>query len=370
MELRSFGAAAKGKSAMLHTGLDIHKRYSVAVTLNGRGERVRQARLDHDHPGVFADYFSSLPEPSEVLLEACWNWGTVYDQLEAIEAVSALFVSHPAKNRIIADAQIKTDKVDAAALGTLLRGRFFAPVHVPTGEVRARKNVLRRRLWLARVRTMVRNRIHALLDRHPTLERPQFKDLFCKKALAWMRRVPLAAPDRELLDQELAVLELLNGQITALEKNIAADNARRPMARRLQTLPGVGPILAAVMALEIDTIDRFRSAPKLCAYAGLVPSTYSSGGKTSHGRMLRFCNRWLKWAFIEAAWVAVGCSDYFGHHYRRHRARGKGANEAIAITARRMATIAWQMLAQGRDFSPQPPVHGGQKISPAALEVD
>lgn len=355
---------------MLHTGLDIHKRYSVAVTFNERGERLRQARLHHDHPGVFADYFHSLPEPSEVLLEACWNWGTIYDQLETVEAVDAVFVSHPAKNRIIADAQIKTDQVDAAALGTLLRGRFFAPVHVPSAEVRARKNVLRRRLWLARARTMVRNRVHALLDRHPQLERPQCKDLFCKKGLGWMRRAPLPDPDRGLLDAELEVLALLHTQISTLEKDIAADNARRPMARRLQSLPGVGPILAAVMALEIDTIQRFRSSAKFCAYAGLVPSTYSSGGKTSHGRMLRFCNRWLKWAFIEAAWVAVGCSDYFGHLYRRHRARGKGANEAIAITARRMATIAWQMLAQGRDYCSQPPALSAQKISPAALDVD
>jgi hypothetical protein len=117
-----------------------------------------------------------LPEPSEVLLEACWNWGTVHDTLEESAAVAAVLVSHPAKNRIIADAQIKTDKVDAQALGTLLRGRFFAQVHVPSRGVRAQKNVLRRRLWLARLRTMIRSRIHALLDRHPAVPRPQFKD--------------------------------------------------------------------------------------------------------------------------------------------------------------------------------------------------
>jgi transposase len=355
---------------MLHTGLDIHKRYSVAVTLNERGERLRQARLNHDHPGAFADYFSSLPEPSEVLLEACWNWGTVYDQLEALEAVSEVMVSHPAKNRIIAEAQIKTDKIDAHALGTLLRGRFFARVHVPSKDVRAQKNVLRRRLWMARMRTRVRNRIHALLDRHPDLERPQFKDVFCKKGVSWMRRVKMPEPDRSLLDEELSLLSLLGEQIRHLEERIEAYNSEDVLAVRLRTLPGVGPILAAVMALEIDTIDRFRSAPKLCAYAGLVPSTYSSGGKTSHGRMLRFCNRWLKWAFIEAAWVAVGCSDYFGQLYRTHRARGKGANEAISITARRMATIAWQMLKQERDYSAQPRVCPPQKISPAALDMD
>ena len=115
-------------------------------------------------------------------------------------------------------------------------------------------------------------------------------------------------------------------------------------AVRLRTLPGIGKVLGPVIALEIDGIRRFQTADRFCAYAGLVPTTYSSGGRTSHGRMLPFCNRWLKWAFIEAAWVAISCSDYFGGFYRRHRARGKGANEAITITARRLAKIAWKML--------------------------
>ena len=71
--------------------------------------------------------------------------------------------------------------------------------------------------------------------------------------------------------------------------------------------------------------------------------------------MLPFCNRWLKWAFIEAAWVAVGCSDYFGSFYGKQRLRGKGANDAITIVARRMAKIAWKMLTEARDYSTQAP---------------
>ena len=113
--------------------------------------------------------------------------------------------------------------------------------------------------------------------------------------------------------------------------------------------------MAPVIALEIDQIERFATADRLCAYAGLVPTTHASGGKIAHGRMLPFCNRWLKWAFIEAAWVAVGCSDYFGTFYTKQRLRGKGANDAITIVARRMAKIAWKMLTEGRDYTAQAP---------------
>jgi hypothetical protein len=89
---------------------------------------------------------------------------------------------------------------------------------------------------------------------------------------------------------------------------------------------------------------------------------------SQRGRMLPFCNRWLKWAFIEAAWVSVGCSDYFGTFYKRHRARGKGANEAITITARRLAKIAWKLLAEERDYAKVPPKP--KPLSPAALNKD
>jgi hypothetical protein len=71
------------------------------------------------------------------------------------------------------------------------------------------------------------------------------------------------------------------------------------------------------MAAEIDGVERFPRADKLCCYAGLVPTTHSCGGKTSHGRMMPFANRWLKWAFIEAAWVAVGCSCTTGVTFRQ-----------------------------------------------------
>ena len=69
-----------------------------------------------------------------------------------------------------------------------------------------------------------------------------------------------------------------------------------------------------------------------------------------HGPLLYFCNKWLRWALIEASWVAIGCSPYFGALYKQHRARGKKANTAILIVARRMCRIIWQLLQEKRDF--------------------
>lgn len=352
---------------MLYTGIDYHKRYSVACTLDAQGNRVAERRIERNAPEAFAAYFAALGEESEAVIEACWNWGTLFDLLEETTGVGRVVLSNPARNRIIAEAQIKNDRVDARALATLLRGNFVSEVHVPSKTVRQKKNTVRQRLWLARLRTMARNRMHTVIDRHPQVERPAMSELFGVRGKAWMKRANFPQPDRNLLDEDLQLHELLESHIRTLEQRIEADNADNPDAQRLRTLPGVGKVLGPVIALEIDGIARFRTPDKFCAYAGLVPTTRASGGKVSHGRMLPFCNRWLKWAFIEAAWTAVGCSDYFGNFYKRHRSRGKGANESITITARRLAKIAWKILAERRDYASMPPASNAPKrLSPAA----
>jgi transposase len=143
-------------------------------------------------------------------------------------------------------------------------------------------------------------------------------------------------------------------------------NSRDETTLRLQSIPGMGKILAAVAAAEIDSIERFSSAAKLCAYAGVVPRTYASGGKVYQGPLLKSRNRWLQWAFIEAAWVAVGCSAYFGGLYRRQRARGKNANVAITSVARRMCQISWTLLKERRDFYETFPGRSALRLTAAA----
>lgn len=85
-------------------------------------------------------------------------------------------------------------------------------------------------------------------------------------------------------------------QVDAVDESGASRATARLLL--LLTVPGLGQLLATVVALEIDRIDRFRRSSKLVAYAGLVPSTYSSGGKTSHGGPMKMSNKWLRWALV------------------------------------------------------------------------
>lgn len=341
-----------------YTGIDWHKRYSVCHTVDEKGRLLKEQKLTGNQRWQFEQYFGDLPPGDhEVVHEACWNWAKLHEMLDACEQVEEVVLAHPLKTRLIADAQIKTDRLDAKALATLLRGNLIARVHVPGKPTRERKLLLRQRLTLARLRTMLRNRIHVILDRQHDLQLPQCSDIFGRKGLKALREATLGAQDRAMLDQYLELHDLLQTQIRALEKVIASANKESEMTVRLQTMPGLGVILAAVISAEIDQIQRFPTSARFCAYAGLVPSTHASGGKISHGKLLFACNKWLRWAYTEAAWVAVGCSPYFGELYRSHRQRGKKANTAIMIVARRMCKISWSMLQQNRDFSPAKPGH-------------
>jgi len=277
---------------MNYVGIDIHKRYSVFVALDERGRELKRCRINGNTAFGFDQFFSGLDGKSKVVVEACWNWGRIYDLLSEIEQVEEVVLAHPLKTRLIADAQIKTDGLDAHGLATLLRGDLVARAYVPSKPTRQRKEVLRQRLYWARLRTRVRNRIHALIDRQGELSMPQCSDLFGRKGLNALNKLCLNEPDATLLREELALLELIQSQIKAQEARIVEFNSKDETTLRLQSIPGMGKILAAVAAVEIDCVERFSSAAKLCAYAGLVPRTHASGGRVYQGPLVKSRNKW------------------------------------------------------------------------------
>ena len=334
----------------IFVGIDFHKRYSVISAQDAQGGRLLEARVEGNTPDGFKRVFSQVPGPCKVAMEACWNWGKLHDILEDIPEIEEIVLSHPYKTRIIAESQIKTDKIDARKLAELLRGNFICRAYAAPKEVRKLKETLRQRLYWVRIRTCVRNRVHILLDRQTTLEIPHRSDLFTGKGMSILRQLQLPKADQNLLDQNLECLELLDKHVKAIEKQMTYLCRENDDLRLLCSVPGLGITLAPVIGLEIDDITRFSRSDKLVAYSGLAPSTHSSGGNTYHGKMLWQSNRWLKWAFIEAAWVSIGCDAYLGSFYRDYRARGIGPNKAITRLARRMCKIVWQILTEKRPY--------------------
>ncbi|MCY1556419.1 Transposase IS116/IS110/IS902 family protein [compost metagenome] len=116
----------------------------------------------------------------------------------------------------------------------------------------------------------------------------------------------------------------------------------------MKTIPGIGEFFARLIDAEIDDISRFRNPKKLAAYAGLVPSTYSSGGKTFHGKIIKQGNKWLRWAFVEAVTPAVASDLELRAQYEHLKIRG--TNKARVAIARKLLTIAFQILRDQRAY--------------------
>lgn len=330
---------------MLYAGVDAHKHYSRVVVTDGIGNRIAQASLQNDISS-FRDFFLQLNEPTRAVVEAGRTWGVIYDLLEDLGVEPIL--ANPLKTRAIAEAKIKTDTIDARTLADLLRADLIPTVHVPSIETRSQKNLLRQRLWLVGLRTMIKNRIHHILDRnHVTM--PPCSDIFGKAGRKILDKTDLPGTDSLLLKAHLDILDHIQDQIGDSEKWIKNATCHHPGVAILRTIPGFGKIFSALVALEIDDIHRFYNPGKLCAYAGLVPTTYASGGKVYHGRLLPSCNRWLRWAFVEAAWIAQRTSPYCHIYFERIKRR-KGANSANTALARRLCEITWHCLTQNRFY--------------------
>jgi transposase len=347
-------AALMITEAATFIGIDYHKKYSVWHAVDAAGSDLGKGRIEHDLPHGFGALVGRWPDP-RVVFEASMNWHWLYEVLEQSMPAERITLANPFKTRIIAEAQVKTDKIDARLLALLLRAGLVSSVHIPCKETRQRKEVLRQRCFFVRQRTMLRNRIHRLLGAQHGLKLPQCSDLFGRKGMGFLEKLELPAPAGLLLRQQLEMLKNVQARIKEDEAALQTMLSTTGAHRHVLGIPGMGPILAAVVLSEIDDIGRFRSAQKLCGYAGLCPSTSSSGGRTYNGKLMKHCNKWLRWAFVEAAWVAVGCDSYFGELYKKKRAAGKKANTAILCVARRMARITWQLLTQGRGYQKMPP---------------
>lgn len=336
---------------MIHLGIDHHKKYSHVVAMNDSGIICWDGQLDSTRE-AFQLLKESLPpnEPMQCVLEAGRNWGILYDALEELEMNPKL--ANPLKMRLIAETFTKTDKIDATTHAIILKAGLTPLVYVPSKEVRDQKNLLRQRVWLVKLQTMLKNRIHNVLDRNH-LTRTETTDVFSAHGRAWMNALNLRDPDGKLLKADLELLDVLRAHIRQTEKWIdeaLKENSYLPI---LMTFPGIGKTLAALIALEINTIERFPSPAKLCSYGGLANSTYSSGGKTFHGGLIPTCNHHLRYAFIEAAWTAVRVSPYFQAFFRRLKNR-KGSQDAIGAVGRKICEITWHCLKKTKSYEEKP----------------
>jgi transposase len=335
---------------MLYVGVDAHKAHSQMTVMDHTGKILKRRRVASSREGVLEalePHRADGGQPMKAVLEAGYGWGAIYDWIG--EVADEVILAHPLKVRAIAEARIKTDKLDSEMLAHLLRADLIPEAYAPSKETRATKRVLRQRMFLVRLQTMVKNRVWALLWQHG-IEPPPVSDLFGKKGLTWLREeTELPEPDGRLLREEVGLAETLKQKIRSTESLIAELAEGDEAVGWLRSLPGIGEFFSVLIRHEVGEMERFPSPKKFASYTGLVPSTYASGKRLTHGRLTKEGNKWLRWAFIEAVSPAIRCSPYLRGYYMRIRTR-RGTKDARTATARKLAELAWTVCTQKRPY--------------------
>jgi len=323
---------------MFYSGIDLHTDNCYITTLDEHGELVKQQRIENISDLVLG-YFDSLPGPHIAVVESTSGWYWLGDLLEdhGIELVLAHAIPIN-RDKAIAYAKVKTDKVDSHTLAILLRQNLIPRAHKISRQLRGLRDTMRLRLRLVQQRTASLRRINSIAVKFNTTG---------------------AVPDPYRF--QLCVLEhtrdTFTNQILALEKSLHPVLIPNDDVQHLLGVPGIGKLSAFTIYLEIDGIERFASDKRFESYCRLVPAADNSN-RRQHHRSSKDGNKYLKIAFTEAAVHAIQYYPEFRSFYQKLARR---SNEAVArtVVAKELAKTVYYILKNKTHY------HGfkGQPIS-------
>jgi len=330
---------------MSFAGLDIHKRVVQAVVLDEQGQVLHRERFAMGREQLRRFARRRLGPRCRVAVEATTNTWSVVELLQP--EVAEVVVSNPMRTRAIAQAKIKTDKVDARVLAELLRADYLPRVWQPDATTARKRRLTSRRASYVHDRTRIKNRIHAVL--HQRLLEPPVGDLFSKKGRAWLATLDLDPDGRAGVDAELRLLTAVETEIDSVTTELVRDAYQDRQVRLLVTLPGVDVAVAQGLMAALGDISRFRDGDHAASYLGLVPSTRQSANHCYHGPITKQGRSHARWMLVQAAQHVARHPGPLGVFFRR-LAKKKNHNVAVVATARKLVVIAWHMLKNGEPY--------------------
>ena len=166
---------------MYSIGIDAHRRYSQISIMQEDGKIIKGCKVNNSRESIRGALSPYANDGSRAVLESSWNWGLLYDMFS--DSIDEVKIAHPLKVKAIAEAKIKTDKTSADILVHLLRANLVPECYVRDKDSQRIQQVLRQRMFLVRLKTMVKNKIHNLIDRQENAreQAQSYTDLFGTK---------------------------------------------------------------------------------------------------------------------------------------------------------------------------------------------
>jgi len=329
----------------LYGGIDLHSNNNVVCLIDERDKVVYSKRLPNDLPAILMELAPYRLQMEGLAVESTFNWYWLVDGLMD-EGYRTHLVNTTAV-QTYSGLKYTDDTHDARWLAHLLRLEILPTGYIYPKEERAVRDLLRKRLQMVRLSTTNVLSMQNLFARNTG------------KSITGNEIKHMAAEDVALLlEQEehalamscnLSVLQQCQAQIKLLEKTVLKRAQLRPEFKSLLTVPGIGRILALTIMLETGDITRFDKAGNFASYAPCVDSNRLSNGKKKGENNRKNGNKYLSWAFVEAAHFSIRYSDTIKSFYQRKSAKTKQV-VAIKAVAHKLARACYYVMRDQVDF--------------------
>jgi transposase len=331
-----------------YVGIDFHRRRSVIVRMNAAGERLAVVRVANE-PVAFAAVMADAGPAPQVVIEATYGWYWVVELLQQQGAI--VHLANP-KALNWGDRRVKNDVIDATDLADMLRLRRLPEAWIAPPALRELRELVRYRAKLVQLRSGLKAQVHAVLAKEGV--RVPMSDLFGVAGVRLLDELHLGRAYALRIASLRRLLVAYDQEITMLGQEISTGLAGDIGYLALQTIPGVGPVLAAVFVAEVGDIHRFASAPQLCSWAGLTPRHRESDTTVRRGPITKQGPRLVRWAAVEAVQRLPRGSKQAADFHRVADRRGTGIGRVAA--ARKLLTLVYYGLRDGqvRCLAPAP----------------
>ena len=322
----------------VYVGIDVHrKRSQVAVVAEDGTVQLNKNVVNGSEPML--RLIGDLPPGTPVASGAAFGWNWLAAVLEDYGFEPHLV--HPLRCNATASARLKNDKAGAAILAQLLRADLLPEAWIAPPAIRQLRALLRHRASLVRLRTQLRNRIHAIAADYGYDRSASY---WTGPGRGWLAELGLPPVSQEIVTGCLAVTDHLAPVIDQIDGELHTHAKAGPRVKALRALPGAGEFTALVILAGTGDITRFPSARKLASWAGLTPAVRGSDLKVRHGHISRQGPAWLRWVMNQAAQTARRSPEFAAAYAAIARRRGKKI--ATIAVARKLLTRAWHLLSQ------------------------
>jgi len=333
---------------MIWVGLDVHKCFSRMGCFDPATGEIHDLGSVSNEPPSLEEALEELPCPKTVVLEAGRSSYYMAGLLESM--AEEVWIVDPGEVRRLQHTISKTDRRDAAALAWWAAKGVLKPQWRPDAQTMDLRELARGKTALTRMSTQVRTMIRMLLARHGH-ECPH-RDLLGDRGQLWLEEVELEGHAGQMLASLREILTVVQAKADDFECMVEQTSRKHPVARRLRTIPGIGPYLGLALAVEIGDISRFPGPAQLRGYSGLVPAVYQSGDKDARGPLTKAGNRWLRYAAVLAA-QRIGQMKEPDPRLKRvflSVAFRHGRNPGKIAAARRLLDLIYYMLKKEEDY--------------------